>query len=143
MRLPSCSFCGCTGRFESTLVANPEDRFSRDEAQIISGVPKFINFTVSCSCILVNETCQVSLPPEKVIKVIRKLKVQITLQTELAVLRTLLELGVLKKSERAKDTYKPNHSGNETNHEPASARKYVQFMVKFYIVTPCAQAAQI
>ena len=27
------SFCGCTGQFESTLVANPEDRFSRDEAQ--------------------------------------------------------------------------------------------------------------
>ena len=30
------SFCGCTGRFESTLVANPEDRFSRDEVQSVS-----------------------------------------------------------------------------------------------------------
>ena len=28
------SFCGCWGRFESYLVANPEDRFSRDEALI-------------------------------------------------------------------------------------------------------------
>ena len=28
------SFCDCAGRFESTLVANPEDRFSRDEAQL-------------------------------------------------------------------------------------------------------------
>ena len=31
-RLPS--FCGCAGLFESTLVANPEDRFSRDVAHI-------------------------------------------------------------------------------------------------------------
>ena len=31
---PLPSFCGCTGRFESTLVATPEDRFSRDEAHI-------------------------------------------------------------------------------------------------------------
>ena len=28
------SFCGCVGRFESNLVANPEDRFSRDEARM-------------------------------------------------------------------------------------------------------------
>ena len=28
------SFCGCAGRFESYLVENPEDRFSRDEAHI-------------------------------------------------------------------------------------------------------------
>ena len=28
-------FCGCTDWFASTLVANPEDRFSHDEAQII------------------------------------------------------------------------------------------------------------
>ena len=28
------SFCGCAGRFESTLVLNPEDRFSRDGADI-------------------------------------------------------------------------------------------------------------
>ena len=26
--------CGCADRFESYLVANPEDRFSRDEAQM-------------------------------------------------------------------------------------------------------------
>ena len=31
---PVASFCGCTGWFETTLVANPDDRFSRDEAQI-------------------------------------------------------------------------------------------------------------
>ena len=30
------SFCGCTGRFESRLIANPEDRFSRDEAHMRS-----------------------------------------------------------------------------------------------------------
>ena len=30
------SFCGCTGRFVSYLVANPEDRFSRDEAHTIA-----------------------------------------------------------------------------------------------------------
>ena len=27
-------FCGCADQFESTQVANPKDRFSRDEAQI-------------------------------------------------------------------------------------------------------------
>ena len=30
------SRCGCAGRFESTLVANPKDRFSCDEAHIAS-----------------------------------------------------------------------------------------------------------
>ena len=29
------SFCGCAGRVEPTLVAKPEDRFSRDEAHIL------------------------------------------------------------------------------------------------------------
>ena len=29
---PIYSFCGCAGRFKSSLVANPEDRFSRDKA---------------------------------------------------------------------------------------------------------------
>ena len=33
---PLPSFCDCADRFESTLVANPEDRFSCNEAQIIS-----------------------------------------------------------------------------------------------------------
>ena len=28
---PLASSCGCAGRFESTLVANPEDRFYCDE----------------------------------------------------------------------------------------------------------------
>ena len=32
--MPLTSFCGCASRFESYLVANPEDRFSRDEAQL-------------------------------------------------------------------------------------------------------------
>ena len=31
---PLPSFCDCAGRYESTLVANPEDRFSRAEAEI-------------------------------------------------------------------------------------------------------------
>ena len=42
---PLPSFCDCAGRFESTLVANPEDRFSRDVAEIylpsISGHKRF------------------------------------------------------------------------------------------------------
>ena len=32
---PLASLSGCAGRFLSYLVANPEDRFSRDEAQIV------------------------------------------------------------------------------------------------------------
>ena len=32
---PLPSFCGCAGPFVSYLVANFEDRFSRDEAQVI------------------------------------------------------------------------------------------------------------
>ena len=31
---PLASFCGCAGRFESYLVENPEDGFSREVAQI-------------------------------------------------------------------------------------------------------------
>ena len=31
---PLPSFCGCAGRLESTLVAHPEDIFSRDEAHM-------------------------------------------------------------------------------------------------------------
>ena len=30
-------FCGCTARFVSDLVGNPEDRFSHNEAQITQG----------------------------------------------------------------------------------------------------------
>ena len=32
---PLAIFYGCAGQFVSYLVANPEDRFSRDEAQIL------------------------------------------------------------------------------------------------------------
>ena len=32
---PLSGFCGCAGPFESTLAANPENGFSRDEAHII------------------------------------------------------------------------------------------------------------
>ena len=32
---PLASFCGCAGRFVSYLVGNPEERFSRNEAQFI------------------------------------------------------------------------------------------------------------
>ena len=31
---PLAIFCGCTARFVSDLVGNPEDRFSHNEAQI-------------------------------------------------------------------------------------------------------------
>ena len=31
---PLAIFCGCTARFASDLVGNPEDRFSHNEAQI-------------------------------------------------------------------------------------------------------------
>ena len=37
---PLPSVCGCAGRFETTLVANPEDRFSSDDAQL------FVHFSV-------------------------------------------------------------------------------------------------
>ena len=32
---PLPSFCSWAGQFQSTLVANPEDRFSRDEAHLL------------------------------------------------------------------------------------------------------------
>ena len=32
---PLASFCSCAGRFESYLVANPEDRFSHDKAHTV------------------------------------------------------------------------------------------------------------
>ena len=33
---PLASLCTSAGRFESYLVGNPEDRFSRDEAHMLS-----------------------------------------------------------------------------------------------------------
>ena len=39
---PLASFYCCAGRFESYLVGNPEDRFSRDEAHIILEWSKFL-----------------------------------------------------------------------------------------------------
>ena len=45
------SVCGCAGRFESTLVANPEDRFSRDEAHIMLLVHLFIYFVCVTVCL--------------------------------------------------------------------------------------------
>ena len=35
---PLCSFCGCAGWFESYLIANPDDRFSRDMAYFMYAV---------------------------------------------------------------------------------------------------------
>ena len=35
---PLAIFCGCTARFVSDLVGNPEDRFSRDEAHSLTGI---------------------------------------------------------------------------------------------------------
>ena len=32
---PLANFCGCAGRIVSYLLANPEDRFSRDEAHVL------------------------------------------------------------------------------------------------------------
>ena len=32
---PPATFCGCTARFVSDLVGNPEDRFSHNEAQML------------------------------------------------------------------------------------------------------------
>ena len=43
---PQPKFCGCAGRFESSLVANPEDRFFRDEAH-------FMVSECCCTCTLV------------------------------------------------------------------------------------------
>ena len=37
------NFCGCAGRFESYLVKNPEDKFSRDKTRLVQ---------VSAFCIL-------------------------------------------------------------------------------------------
>ena len=52
---PLPTFCGCAGRFESTLVANPEDRFSRDEAHILL---TFFIVSGSCrACTTVSGTC--------------------------------------------------------------------------------------
>ena len=44
---PLASFCSWAGRFESYLVTNPEDRFSRDVAQIKSWV-----FQVTQPCLI-------------------------------------------------------------------------------------------
>ena len=47
------SFCGCAGRFESYLVANPEDRFSRDEAHTVKRSLLFDRFDIPiCSLYL-------------------------------------------------------------------------------------------
>ena len=53
---PLASFCGCAGRFESYLVANPENRFSRDKAHI----------DVSCSQIAQVEENWLTLPTDKI-----------------------------------------------------------------------------
>ena len=46
---PLPSFCGCAGRFESTLFANPEDRFSCDEAPLSLSLRRIIPVsTVIC-----------------------------------------------------------------------------------------------
>ena len=41
------SFCGCAGQFESTLVANPEDRFSRNEAHIVQTLQEQFNLDIN------------------------------------------------------------------------------------------------
>ena len=48
--MPLPSFCGCAGRFQSHLVANPKDRFSRDEAQFkVSQIFKqFYSIKLTC-----------------------------------------------------------------------------------------------
>ena len=45
---PVASLYSCAGQFESYLVANPEDRFSRDEAYIITWYSQLhIHFSVN------------------------------------------------------------------------------------------------
>ena len=44
---PLASFFGCTGRFESYLVKNPEDRFSRDEAHIVVAYSEHISVYIT------------------------------------------------------------------------------------------------
>ena len=39
---PLASFCGCAGQIESYPVANPEDRFSHDEAHILQDLPSVL-----------------------------------------------------------------------------------------------------
>ena len=50
---PLAIFCDCTARFVSDLVRNPEDRFSRNEAQIKPRV--FFSFLWCTSCFQSNE----------------------------------------------------------------------------------------
>ena len=46
--MPLASFSGCIGQFESYLVANPEDRFSRDEAHMkVTDPAKFLSLIIS------------------------------------------------------------------------------------------------
>ena len=45
---PLSSFCSCTCRFESTLVTNPEDRFSRDETHLWDTSHKWSNSYRRC-----------------------------------------------------------------------------------------------
>ena len=44
---PLASFDGCADRFQSTLVANPEDRFSRDVAQIMILIIRIVSLSHS------------------------------------------------------------------------------------------------
>ena len=41
-------FCGCTARFVSDLIGNPEDRFSQNEAHMWNG--NHVN-VIACACI--------------------------------------------------------------------------------------------
>ena len=53
---PLASLCSWAGRFESYLVANPEDRFSRDEAQM----PKHLGQELKPSKFIYQETLSLS-----------------------------------------------------------------------------------
>ena len=44
--MPLARVCGCAGQFVSYLVENPEDRFSRDEAQMVVNVALYL-FSIS------------------------------------------------------------------------------------------------
>ena len=59
---PLASFCGCAGRFESYLVENPKDRFSHDEALIITFNHKLSVFNVCCDpqwILMPSASCQI------------------------------------------------------------------------------------
>ena len=55
--MPLACFCSCADQFESYLIENPEDRFSRDEFHLKSSFDKQ-NLTLVAILFEIYETCQ-------------------------------------------------------------------------------------